>query len=329
MAVAQIGIAPFGRTAAGQSVQKITLGAGRLKATILTYGSVLQSVRLEGVAHDLTLGSDKLADYEGPMCYHGALVGPVANRIAGARAVADGKTLTFAPNQDGKHLLHSGAVGTHARIWRLAEVTDTACTLTLSLPDGEGGFSGNRRISARWSVERPATLRLEVTATTDAPTPVNFANHSYWNLDGTETWAGHRLKIAADAVTAVDADLIPTGELTPLKGHPLDMRLGRTISPGVPPMDTNWCLGRGRETLRDVLWLTGARGVAMTIATTEPGIQVYDGRGTVRPDRGGLYEGLAIEPQFWPDAPSQPSFPQITLRPGETYSQLSEWRFEG
>ena len=326
--MAQIGISPFGRTEAGAAVSRITLGSGRLTASILTYGSILQSVRLDGVAHDLTLGSDRLEDYEGPMHYHGALVGPVANRIKGARAVIDGREHRFDANQNGQHLLHSGALGTHARVWRLAEVTDTACTLTLMLADGEGGFPGNRRVSARWSVERPATLRLEVTVTTDAPTLVNFCNHSYWNLDGTPTWEGHRLKIAADAVTAVDADLIPTGETPSVSGTPLDMRAGRTIGPGNPAMDTNWCLGPGRESLRDVLWLTGARGVAMTIATTEPGMQVYDGRAAIRPGHGA-YEGLAIEPQVWPDAPSHPHFPQITLRPGETYAHHSEWRFEG
>lgn len=326
--MAQIGIAPFGRTEVGVAVSKISLGSGRLTASILTYGSILQSVRLDGLAYDLTLGSDRLEDYEGPMQYHGALVGPVANRINGARAVLDGREMTFTPNQDGRHLLHSGDTGTHARVWRLAEVTDTACTLTLTLPDGEGGFAGNRRVSARWSVERPATLRLEVTVTTDAPTPVNFCNHSYWNLDGTPTWDGHRLKIAAEATTAVDADLIPTGDLPPVAGTPLDFRTMRAITAGNPAMDTNWCLGQGRESLRDVLWLTGARGVTMTIATTEPGVQIYDGRAAIRPGHGP-YEGLAIEPQVWPDAPSHPHFPQITLRPGEVYAHHTEWRFEG
>lgn len=324
--VVQIGIAPFGKTAAGQAVQRITLGAGRLAVSLLTYGSVLQSVRLVGVDHDLTLGSDRIADYEGPMVYHGPLIGPVANRIGGSSALLDGQRHMFQANQNGRHLLHSGSTGTHARLWRLAEMTDTACTLTLSLPDGEGGFPGNRRITARWGVERPGTLRLEITATTDAPTFVNFCNHSYWNLDGTDTWAGHRLKIRADEVLEVDGDLVPTGARLSLKGHPLDMRAGRTIAPGNPPMDTNWCLGQRREMLRDVLWLTGTRGVSMTVATTEPGLQVYDGRDAIRPGRGA-YEGLAIEPQGWPDAPSHDGFPSIILRPGETYAQVTEWRF--
>lgn len=325
---AQLGISSFGKTASGAAVQRITLGAGKLVVSILTYGSILQSVRLDGVAHDLTLGSDKLADYEGPMKYHGAVIGPVANRIGGATAKLESRTLRFEANQEGRHCLHSGSTGVHARVWKLAEVTESACTLTMTLPDGEGGFSGNRRIAVRWSVEHPATLRMEITASSDAPTFLNMCNHSYWNLDGTETWAGHKLRIAADQMLEVDADCVPTGNLLPLKGTGMDMRLGRTISPGNPPMDNNWCLGRARETLRDVLWLEGVKGVGMTIATTEPGVQVYDGRRASRPGKGGHYEGLAIEPQFWPDAPSHPDFPQITLRAGETYSHLTEWRFE-
>lgn len=325
MAQAGIGVSQFGMTADGRAVQKVTLGCGDFTAAILTWGSVLQSVRLDGVAHDLTLGSDDLADYEGAMRYHGSLIGPVANRIADATARLGGRELRFEANQDGRHCLHSGAAGTHLKIWRLAEVTDTACTLTLTLPDGEGGFPGKRRVTARWVVERPATLRLELAVTTDATTFVNFANHSYWNLDGSTTWAGHKLKIAADAILPTDADFLPTGEVLPLSG-PLDMRRGRLISPGAPAMDNCYVLGRVRETLRDVLWLEGLSGVAMTLATTEPGVQVYDGRDARRPDRKA-YEGLAIEAQFWPDAPSQADFPSIELHTGETALQVSEWRF--
>lgn len=325
MAQAGIGISQFGTAADGRPVQKVTLGCGDLTAAILTWGSVLQSVRLAGVAHDLTLGSDRLADYEGAMRYHGSLIGPVANRIRGATARFGGRDLRFEANQDGRHCLHSGAAGTHLKIWRLAEVTDTACTLTLTLPDGEGGFPGKRRVTARWAVERPATLRLELSVTTDAPTLVNFANHSYWNLDGSGTWAGHKLKIAAAEVLPTDGDFLPTGEVLPLSG-PMDMRRGRLISPGAPALDNCYVLGRTRETLRDVLWLEGLSGVAMTLATTEPGVQVYDGRDARRPDRTA-HEGLAIEAQHWPDAPSHPDFPPIDLLPGDTALQVTEWRF--
>lgn len=327
MAQSGIGIRSFGTTADGRAVQKVTLGAGDLTVSLLTYGAVLQSVRLAGVAHDLTLGSESLADYEGPLHYHGAVIGPVANRIAGAEAVLDGRTLRFPANQDGRHILHSGDVGTHRKVWRLAEVAEDSCTLTLTLPDGEGGFPGTRRVTARWVVERPATLRMELTVMTDAPTLINFVNHSYWNLDGTDRWDGHSLRIAADHILPVDADTLPTGEIAPVAGSAYDLRAGRALLvAGVPPMDHCFVLGQGRETLRDVLWLTGRSGVEMTMATTEPGLQVYDGRAAIRPGRGA-YEGLAIEAQFWPDAPHHPAFPSIRLDPGERSVQVTEWRF--
>lgn len=321
-----IGVSAFGVTADGRAVQKVTLGAGDLVVALLTYGSVLQSVRLAGHGQDLTLGSDSLADYEGPLHYHGALVGPVANRIAGAEAVLDGSHLRFPANQDGGHILHSADIGTHRKVWRLAEVTDDSCTLTLTLPDGEGGFPGTRRVTARWVVERPATLRLELSVMTDAPTLINFVNHSYWNLDGSETWDGHRLRIAAEHILPVDADILPTGEIAPVAGSAYDLRSGRALVPGQPPLDHCFVLGQGRETLRDVLWLTGRSGIGMTMATTEPGVQVYDGRAAIRPGRGA-YEGLAIEAQFWPDAPRHPAFPSIRLDPGEMSVQVTEWRF--
>lgn len=323
----RIGISAFGVTADGKAVQKITLGSGSLTASLLTWGSVLQSVRLDGIGHDLTLGSDRLADYEGDMRYHGSLIGPVVNRIRGASARLDGKALRFDANQDGRHTLHSGAAGTHLKVWRLAEATDMACTLTLTLPDCEGGFPGNRRVTARWTVERPATLRLEVWVTTDAPTPVNFANHSYWNLDGSESWAGHRLKVAANEYLPATPEFLPEGAIASVKGTDLDLRRGKLVAPGSPPFDTCFVLGRTRETLRDVLWLDGLSGVGMTVSTTEPGIQVYDGRNAIRPGHAA-YEGLAIEAQFWPDAPTHPDFPSIILRPGERYAQVTEWRFK-
>lgn len=326
MAQSGIGVSGFGATADGRAVQKVTMGCGDFTASVLTFGSVLQSVRMADVWHDLTLGSDRIADYEGGMRYHGSLIGPVVNRISGATAQLDGRTLRFEANQDGRHCLHSGSAGTHLKHWRLAEATDTTCILTLALPDGEGGFPGNRRITARWEVERPATLRLEVTVTTDAPTFVNFANHSYWNLDGSESWAGHKLRVAASEVLPTTDEFVPTGEIAPVAGGPLDFRSGKTVAPGSPPLDNCFVLGREREMLRDVLWLEGRSGVAMTVATTEPGIQVYDGRAAVRPGRRS-YEGLAVEAQYWPDAPAHGEFPSIRLDRDEAYVHVTEWRF--
>lgn len=318
-------ITEFGTTAGGQVVHKVTLAGGDLTASILTKGATLQSVQFKGVGHDLTLGSDRLADYEGRMRHHGPLVAPVVNRLGGARAPIGGKVFQFEANQADRHTLHFGAMGSQHKVWEIAEVSDSAVTLALTLPAGEGNMPGTRPVRATFAVTR-AGLRMDVTASTDAATLFNVANHSYWNLDGSDTWAGHRLRIAAERYLPVTADFCPTGEIARVEGTIFDLRAMRQIVPGVDAYDHNFCLSDSRQPLRDVLWLQGASGVMMTVATTETGVQVYDGRGGQRPGRS-LFEGLAIEPQMWPDAPNHAGFPAIELHPGEQWHHATEWRF--
>jgi len=155
-------IAPFGTTKAGHPVDVITLHAGDLTAKVLTFGAILNDVRLKGVPYGLTLGSHDLAAYDGgPMGYFGALVGPVANRIAGASATLDGQVFTFDANE-GATTLHGGAEGIQTEIWQIADHTDRSVTLTLALPDGKGGFPGTRLITAQFEIDAPATLRLRL-----------------------------------------------------------------------------------------------------------------------------------------------------------------------
>ena len=319
-------ITEFGRTRAGAAVRVATLRSGALTVRVLTLGATLQDLRLAGVGRGLTLGSGSVADYEGAMRFHGSLIAPVANRIGGNRAEAGGQVLRFDPGPEQPNILHSGAAGTHLKLWSMEESGPDAVTLALDLPDGEGGFPGNRTVRATYSLSEPDCLRLEVVAETDRPTLFNAANHSYWNLDGSESWQGHRLEIAADHYLPATGDVLPTGEIAPVAGTAFDFRAGKLAGPGKPPLDHCFCLSDRRVALRPVLTLTGATGVAMTFSTTEPGVQVYDGRGAARPGRQAG-EGVAIEAQGWPDAPNHPGFPSILLRPDETYRQITEWRF--
>ena len=316
----------FGLTAQGIAVRKITLRAGDLTASILTWGAVLQSVRLAGVAHDLTLGSEVLADYEGDMRHHGSLIAPVVNRLTRAQATIAGQDHRFEANQDGTHCLHSGSAGTHLKVWDLVQASDDEAVLAIDLPDGQGGFPGNRKVVVRFVIEAPATLRMHVTATTDAPTIFNAANHSYWNLDGSPRWDGHSLQVNAAAYLPTDDAFVPTGEMRDVSGSSHDFRAARSIAPQDPPLDNCFCLGKTRAALRDVLRLTGQSGVTVTVGTTEPGVQLYDGRNAVRPGHSA-YEGIAIEAQGWPDAPNHPGFPSIELLPGHPVCQVTQWRF--
>ena len=319
-------VAEFGTSARGETVQRVTLVKDDLTVSVLTHGAALQGVWLKGIAKSLALGSDNLADYQGVMRSHGTLVAPVVNRLSGGVAPIGGVLHQFESNQGGLHSLHSGAVGTHLRVWTLGPVTATSAQMSIDLPDGEGGFPGNRRVTVRFSLSEGNALRMTVTATTDALTLMNTANHGYWNLDGSENWTGHQLRIAADAYLPTTDSFAPTGEIRPVAGTAFDFRETRVITNDHPALDHNFCLSNQQTPLRDVLWLTGTRGLTMTIATTEAGVQIYDGRKATRPGHG-TYEGLAIEPQNWPDAPNHPGFPSIELAPGQPFEQITEWRF--
>ena len=308
----------FGTTKDGKTAHTIVLRAGDLTVTLLTYGARVQDLRLAGIDHGLTVGSEDLANYEGAMLYHGAIVGPVANRISTARVRLDGMMYELERNNGQAHL-HSGSEGSHAQVWDVVETTAASATLSLDMPDGFAGLPGRRRVTAQFTLTAPATLTLTLTATSDGTTLMNLANHSYWNLDGSGTWHGHSLRIAADHYLPIDDAVCPTGDVADVTGTGMDFRTATVLGAQTPPLDHNFCLSDGLEPLRDVLWLAGQGGVRMVMATTMPGMQVFDGR----PD----HDALAIEAHHWPDAPNHAHFPQIKLAAGATYQQITRWSF--
>ena len=323
---ARTDVAPFGETAAGEPVERIVLAVGAFEVALLTHGARIQDVRLGGVP--LTLGTGALAPYEGPMSSVGGLIAPVANRIAGARAPLDGRIVEL--EEKGGVTLHSGSGGTHKKVWRLAEAGGGRAVLAVGLEHGEAGFPGERVLSATFEVEAPATLTMAVEATTDRPTWMNAANHSYWRLGGGDV-TGHRLRVAADRYLPAGRDGLVTGEVSPASG-PFDLRGGATL--GRFEYDHTLCLADARRALAPVAWLEGP-AARMEMATTEPGLQVYSGwklRDFGHPDHDGRpfapYRGLALEAQGWPDAPNHPGWPPVRLGPGETYRQITRWRFE-
>ncbi|MFN3615133.1 MAG: galactose mutarotase, partial [Rubrimonas sp.] len=180
-------------------------------------------------------------------------------------------------------------------------------------------------------------LRIVLEGRTDAPTLLNLAQHGYFNLDGAPDVSAHRLTVAADSRTETDAALIPTGRLIGVEGTPHDFRAGRSLgAPDSPPYDTNFVLACERRP--DPVFaarLQGGTGVTMELWTTEPGLQLYDACGLDVPVPGldgrryGPRAGVCLEPQIWPDAPNHPHFPCAVLRPGETYRQVTELRFNG
>jgi len=299
-------VGPVGTLADGRPAQAVDLASGDLAARVLDYGARLVLYR-RGEGPNVCVASDDLADYEGELRYAGPIIGPVINRIGGARAEIAGRTFAFDPNQDGRHTLHSGSAGTHRSIWKIAGTGPEDVTLAVDLPDGEGGFPGNRRITVRYSLEDDG-LTLEIAATTDAPTLMNPGSHGLWNTDGAADWSALALTIPAERFLPVTAETLPTGEIAPVEGTVYDHRIPRTPDPS---LDHNFCFEPGFG-LR--ARLEGA-GRALEIRSDAPGLQAF----------AGGNRGIALEPQLWPDAPNNPDFPSILLRPGETFRQRTRY----
>lgn len=309
----------------------ISLSSKDLNVGILRHGATLASVRFPKSERNMVLGFAQPPDHQLASTYAGAIVGPVANRVSGGTVIIDGTNYQMEQNEKGITALHSGADGLHAKIWSVQAQTQSMVTLTTTLDDMACGLPGTRKFTASYEVSA-ATLRLEITATTDHPTPINIAAHPYWSLDGHSQINHHELSIAATHYTPVDAQNIPTGDVTAVTGTLFDFTSPKRV-PLDPALDVNFCLSDAeRLAPMPAARLTGTDGTQLDIATTAPGLQIYNGAHL--PDIPGArddgfdlrrFGGLAIEPQFWPDAPNSASFPQITLEPGRTWRQITTY----
>ncbi|MCB2129109.1 MAG: galactose mutarotase [Rhodobacteraceae bacterium] len=324
----------FGRMPGGLPVERVTLAGGGLRASVLTYGAVLQDLRLDGHAPSLVLGFAEFSDYLTHSAYFGAIVGRCANRIGNARFELDGRTCHIDRNQPGGHHLHGGRLGMGQRLWSVIAKDAASVTLAITLEDGDMGYPGKMRATVRYALLEDATLDIRMAATSDRPTLCNLAHHSYFNLSGEADILGHHLRIAAEYYLPVDSDLIPTGTVAPVGGTGFDFRQGGRLGDHCKrvALDNNLCLSKTRQSLRDVAELS-AGGIAMTVRTTEPGMQVFDGGALPVSAFGsdgrqfGAYCGIALEPQLWPDAIHHPDWQQPVLRPGETYRQHTQFAF--
>lgn len=305
----------------------IEIANDHLRARLSPLGAGLVGLWHGAVTRSLVLG---YADGT-PAGYMGALVGPVANRIGGAAVTIDGIRWQMQANE-GTTCLHSGDDGLHSRLWTVSERNTTAATFALTLAHGACGLPGLRRITARYALQGSA-LRLDIAATTDRDTVMNIAPHPYWNLAGSGTIKTHSLKVFGDSYLPVDAAKLPTGALAPVSDLGVSAQAAKLLSQ-TKPLDHNVCLdislGDKRDTPHPAACLTGPNGLQLTISTTEPGLQVYDGAGLPdQPDAAvlgasiGAFAGIALEPQGWPDAPHHDSFPSIALQTGNNYRQTT------
>ena len=327
---------PFGTAPDGSPVSLIHLQYAGTSAHIMTWGASLQDLRIAGVEHSLVLGSPDFAAYLLKMRYFGAIVGPVANRIAKGRAPLAGRIIELERNENQRTALHGGSLGCGVSNWTLEDADSRSCVLRYRNPP-ESLLPGRLELIAHYRLDDAGALLLEITGTTDELTFCNPAHHSYWNLDGTATLTGHTLEIAADSYLPVDEHLIPLGAAQAVAGTRFDFRTPRpVIQAGEPGLDHNFCLRdnnhQGDEDgLQPVCRLRAGR-VTLDIRSTEPGLQVYDaGRMDTQPACGhqgapyGAFAGVALEPQRWPDAPNHPEYPSILLEPDQPYRQISRF----
>jgi len=338
--------AAYGKMPDGKQVDIYTLtNAKGMKVKLTNYGGITVSVEVPdrgGKLADVTLGYDTLDGWLTNTSYFGATVGRYANRIAKGKFTLEGKTHTLATN-NGENALHGGLKGFDKVLWDAKPVrTDSSVGVefTYLSKDGEEGYPGNLKVKAIYCLTDDNEFKVEFSATTDKPTVVNLAHHTYWNLAGAAAGdiLGHELMLAADKYTPVDAGLIPTGELKDVKGTPMDFTKATAIGARIAQVeggyDHNFVLrNQGGKVALAAKVVEPKSGRVMEISTDQPGVQFYSGNfldGTVKGKGGIAYKkhyGFCLETQHYPDSPNKKDFPSVVLRPGETYKHVMIHKF--
>ena len=333
----------FGTLSSGETVTAARLTNARgMAVTVLDYGATIQSLVVpdrNGRPVDVVLGYDTAPEYEAHDGYLGATVGRVANRIGGAAFTLNGTTYRLAAN-DGENHLHGGLRGFDKYIWDMRTDGSSIICSRLS-PDGEEGYPGNLAVTVTITLTEDGALRIAYNADTDADTPINLTNHSYFNLDGSACVLAHRLQVFADRFCENDAGCLPTGRLLDVAGTPFDFRMEKAVGADIGADDEQLRCGGGYDHnfcltgTRAAILRSEASGIRMTVDTDRPGMQVYSGNClTRRAGKGGRVmnrrDALCLETQLYPNALALSAFPSPILRAGRhlhsetVYSFVSE-----
>lgn len=294
---------------------------------VLTYGATVRELRVPdkiGLNADVVLGFADLPSYLGAHPHFGGVIGRYANRIAGGKFTVDGREYQLALN-NGPNTLHGGVLGFDRKVWageQLPSLAEAGVRMTYTSPDGEENFPGSVTATVVYTLSNENELKIEYTATTDKATPINLTNHSYFNLRGDgSSVLDYVVTVNADKYTPVNDVLIPTGELAPVAGTPYDFLINYAVN-GKP--------GKLRKAARVEDPLSGR---AMEVWTTQPGLQFYDAiglNGTLK-GKGDIaypkYGAVCLETQDYPDAVHHPNFPNVVLKPGQTYNRVTVYKF--
>lgn len=317
----------FGRTEDGLGVDEVILESGEAALSILNYGCVMRDWRVDGPNGSLPmlLGFPTLEGYLHRSKSHGAMVGRVANRTARSEFVLDGTTYALTPN-DGRNHLHGGPVGLGRRIWDMeVESASNSVYLAYNSPDGEEGYPGAVEFRVSYKLDGPRLI-CEMTGLPGRPTPINLANHNYYNLGGSGTVKDHVLWVDADRYTPVDDELIPTGELLSVEGTIFDFT--EEVEVGDRKIDHNLVFRDARDRKRPAVRMLCPRtSRRLELWTDEPGVQVFDTFNMTIEGTGleghtyGPYAGICLEAQHFPDTLHQPEWPGVIATPDSPYFQ--------
>jgi aldose 1-epimerase len=339
----------------GEQVSLFTLtNANGMEVNLTNYGGIITSVVVpdsDGAMENVTLGFDNLDDYVEGHPYFGNITGRYANRIARGTFDIDDENFYLALN-NGPNTLHGGEKGFDKVVWAAEEMSgegEVGVKLSRVSPDMEEGYPGNLAVEVTYTLTDNDEIRIDYHATTDEPTHVNLTNHAYWNLagEGSGSTDAHELTLMASNYTPVDANLIPTGEIAPVAGTPLDFTTPHPIGERVRDDFEQLLLGRGydhnfvldRSSPDDTTLIVAARvvepesGRTLEISTTEPGIQFYSGNfldATEVGAAGKMYrqgDGFALETQHYPDSPNHPEFPSTLLEPDQEFNSTTIYAF--
>ncbi len=318
----------------------------------MNYGGIILSIRVpdrKGEFADVVLGHDTLEGYIPNPPYIGAIIGRYGNRIANGTFTLDGKTYTL-PKNDGPNTLHGGTDKTFNKVvWDGEPLKGkTAVAFTYLSHDGDDGFPGNLKVKVTYTLTDDNAIVVDYEATTDKSTPINLTQHSYFNLagEGNGDILNQEMMLNADRFTPVDKNLIPTGELRPVKGTPFDFTTSTKIGARIDDPYDQLVLGHGYDhnfvinrKPADTGLVLAARaydpssGRVLEVSTTQPGVQFYTGNfldGTVTGKQGHVYKrryAFCLETQHFPDSPNHPDFPSTILKPGETFHSKTVFKF--
>jgi aldose 1-epimerase len=328
----------FGQTKSGETVYRVEIKGGGLTAKIITWGAVIQDLRLDGHDAPLLLGFDDFDSYPAHSSYFGSTPGRCANRIGDGKFTLDGKSYQLDLNENGVTHLHGGSDNIAKQNWTIVEHDVDRVVLKIVDPDGRAGYPGNCTIQATYWVHGDGELSVTYESTSDQPTIANVCQHAYFNLDGRDDALGHDIMIAADSYLVTNERQIPTGEARPVAGTAFDFRqmspMKRFEGSEQALYDHNFCLSNERTAKRSVALARSLNsGVSLEVRTTEPGVQFYAGFKLNVPVPGldgrkyGPFAGFCLETQIWPDAINHEGFPDAILRPGEVLRQETDYIF--